>query len=36
MLSKISQVQKDNYYMVSLTCDIKGIVQRIIGKGKEN
>ena len=37
MLSEISQLEKDNYHMVSLVCGIYELEQGTIGKeGKEN
>jgi len=35
MLREVSQVEKDNYHMVSLICGTLGIV-RTIGEGREN
>ena len=35
MLSEISQAEKYNYHMVSLTCGTQGIAQRTIGEGME-
>ena len=35
MLSKVSQLEKDNYHMVSFTCRIYGIVKGILREGGE-
>ena len=36
MLSEISQADKVNYHMVSLTCGAYGITWRTLGEGREN
>ena len=36
MLSEISQAERVNYHMVSLTCGTQGITLRTLGEGKEN
>ena len=35
MLNEISQAEKINYHMVSLTCGAQGITWRTLGEGKE-
>ena len=35
MLSEISQAERVNYHMVSLTCGTQGIIQRTLGDGEE-
>ena len=35
MLSEISQAERVNYHMVSLTCGAQGIIQRTQGDGEE-